>query len=272
MAPPFKIYPKKTLKLLRENRNKPMSEIMQITGLTKNQVSKLKTQNGWQKHKIIRWTDEQKKYIREHYKNQSDIELAHNLNLYHRDKSKKKFNAIRVGSKMKAMNLVRTKEQTKTVKKRNFQIGLSMYSRRNKGWHTGKKVAYKAIRKDNKAVRKYLVKTKEGWKSLLRTLWEDEHGPVPPKYNVFLKPNHRGLSAKGIKVHHLDCKPRNSSGLEGKRGPSDLEIATKLAGKNKSMIPVLMEMPEVLQLERHIIKATKKILKHGQRKKLPQSA
>jgi hypothetical protein len=137
------------------------------------------------KHARVKWPKKAKDYVRENYKTKTNMELALELNkICPRGKRNGKWKNDQIAQQLLELKLSRTDEEIAAARKKNVELGLSVYGYdANRGYKNGAVTIRNEKRNNGSIVQVPYVKTKEGFRLKKHIVWEKHKGPIP-EYHI----------------------------------------------------------------------------------------
>jgi hypothetical protein len=164
-------------------------QIAGIVGISGPRVRAFFRKKKWKlKAPRVVWPKAANKYIVKHYKTKSNIELAYNLNKLHpRGELKGDWKPGQVCAQLKRLGYDRTKEEVAAVRKRNVELGFSIFGYGDVSMKQGEITIRNAVRGNGETVAVLYIKEGNGFKILKQIVWEYHNGKIPKNHYVKCK-------------------------------------------------------------------------------------
>lgn len=203
-------------------------ELAKALGLKLTKLRDFLREMGLKRIELEYWTANQVKFLKQHYKEIGDTELAEIFEIkWHKEKG---WTKKHIEKKRRYLKLKRSVEERKKINERNILMGRfkvcnqKMWKKRGVTPVGEKRVWFKP--NDKPLV---VIKTKTGFEHYNRYLWEKYFGPIPEGMNVRIMSDDKINFTKNDLI--LITNAENSKLNSQNRLPEDLKTTIKLVNK-----------------------------------------
>lgn len=210
----------------------------------------------------IRWHKADIQFVVDNFRQYGDYELAILLNqnnntfrLINGIKVYRFFSKKHVEKKRELLGLYRTPEEIKAIVSRNKKLGFQhAWTKENNAYTLGIKPVSpegetRTWRTNGK--KQVFVKKNGRFTTQARHVWEQRNGPIPKGYNII----HKDRNPLNDNIENLSCID-NAELVNhnlGYRDLTDSYIVTRMTYNHPELRPVLLAMPEIIELNRNKI-------------------
>lgn len=190
---------------------------------------------GMKRMELEYWTDEQVKFLKEHYKIMGDVEMAELFaQMYTKAKG---WTKKHIEKKRRYLKLKRTEAEVQAIQQRNTDQGRFAINHW-KRWVNRVTPIFERRMWEYETGRRFMViKLNEGFVHYARWLWKQVYGPIPDGYVVRLKDgNPENVVLANL---HLISRAENQSLNSYAKYPLELKQAIVLTNKLKKRIKAL---------------------------------
>lgn len=198
------------ISFLKENFNKKTNQQLADSLGLKLTVVRIKCYElGLKRMELEHWIEPQIDFLKQNYKSIGDTEIAEIFNSkYPKNKT---WTKKHIEKKRRYLGLKRDAEDLKKIKQGWKEKGIYKEANR-KMWETRGVKTIGTIVKWGIKTQRILIKTEEGYKFLLRYVWEQHFGTIEKGYNIYLKDgNYEAIKTiEDVKIENLmlvkDCE------------------------------------------------------------------
>lgn len=216
----------------------------------------------------IRWNKADIQFMVNNFRKYGDYELAILLNqnnntfrLINGIKVYRTFSKKHVEKKRELLGLYRTPKEIKAIVSRNKKLGFQhAWTKENNAYTLGIKPVSpegetRTWRTNGK--KQVFVKKNGRFTTQARHVWEQHNGPIPKGFNIV----HKDKNLLNDNIENLKCID-NAELVNhnlGHRDLTDSYIVTRMTYNHPELRPVLLAMPEIIELNRNKIKLKRTI-------------
>lgn len=204
-------------------------QLAEALGLKLTKLRDFLRELGLKRMELEYWTEPQILFLKKHYKEIGDSELAEIFDLkWHKNKG---WSKKHIEKKRRYLKLKRTKLELKKINKRNTLMGRFKICNIKRWEATGvTPVGEKRVWYHNADAPYVVIKTKKGFEPYNRWLWEKHFGPIPKGMNVRIMSNDRiNFTEKDlVLITNAENSALNSSNRLPKEFRETLHLVNKL--------------------------------------------
>lgn len=212
---------------IRDNHSKMTNrQLADALGLNLTRLRMFCYEMGLYHQKMEYWSEEQAQFLKDHYREKGDTELAEIFEVkWFKEKG---WTKKHIEKKRRYLKLKRTSAERKAIKERNTAMGRFSQCAK-KRWETtgqapiGEKRVWFTIENHPYVV----IKTKNGFVHYNRWLWEKYKGKIPKGMNICIKEG-ADIIRYGIKDLELLTNAQLSARNSKRRIPSELKETKKM--------------------------------------------